>query len=110
TAYNNLIGGLTVGVRNVISGNYPGDIILVGASSNIVQGNFIGTDVKGSSVLATSGAGVYLAEASFNLLGGTNSAAGNLISGHAGDGIDFFGASTNNVVQGNFIGTDLTGM
>src|SRR5262249_54771579 len=45
-----------------------------------------------------------------NTVGGTAAGARNVISGNRGDGIDLTGSTTaGNVVQGNFIGTDLTG-
>ncbi|HLJ92950.1 MAG TPA: right-handed parallel beta-helix repeat-containing protein [Gemmataceae bacterium] len=74
---------------------------------NILQGNYIGTDVTGTLALG-NGLGVRLATSN-NTIGGTAAAAGNVIAGNGGDGI-FISSGTANVVQGNFIGTDGTGM
>ena len=48
-ASDNTIGGTTPGARNVISGNAFAGVFLNGVSANVVQGNFIGTDVTGAS-------------------------------------------------------------
>ena len=47
-----------------------------------------------------------------NTVGGTASGAGNVISGNSNNGVEFNDAdddATDNVVVGNFIGTDSTG-
>src|SRR5215212_173395 len=110
-AYNT-IGGPADGARNIISGNDSSGLgIYDTATQNIVQGNFIGTDITGTQDLGNSFDGVVMAGgASDNLIGGTEAGSGNVISGNAGDGITIIDAGTNgNVVQGNFIGTDVSG-
>ena len=106
---NNTIGGTTPGARNLISGNI-GDGIFVGfAIETTVQGNFIGTDVSGTVALGNTERGVSInanVQGSNHLIGGTTTAARNIISGN-GRGIDINGVHT--TVQGNFIGTDVTG-
>src|SRR5262249_22736089 len=53
--------------------------------------------------------GVYVSGAN-NTIGGTAAGAGNLLSGNTLDGVFVIGSSArNNVIQGNFIGTDVTG-
>jgi titin len=113
-AANNTSGGTVAGARNVISGNRSGGLSILGggASGNVVQGNFIGTDVSGEQNLGNLRFGGVFIESSNNTIGGTVAGAGNLISANQGPGIDIevFGASANgNVVKGNFIGTDITG-
>jgi len=98
------VGGTTPAARNVISGNSIGVLIQSGANS-LVQGNFIGTDATGINALS-NGAGVDV-RSSDNLIGGTTVAARNVI-GANGTGISV-SASTGNAIQGNFIGTDVTG-
>ena len=112
-ASGNLIGGTTAGAGNLISGN-PGfsyGIALGGANGTVVQGNFIGTDVTGKKVLANGFAGVGIYGASIsNLIGGTVTGATNLISGNSDYGVFISDANTSgNFVQGNLIGTDITG-
>jgi hypothetical protein len=101
---NNTIGGVTPAARNLISGN-AGRGIVVGISGNVVQGNFIGTDVHGTAALGNGSTGVE-ADVSGNTIGGTTAAARNIISANS-RGVQFEGS--NHVLQGNFIGTDVTG-
>jgi titin len=106
---NNKIGGTAASARNVISGNNHGVWFpCVGGQGNLVQGNFIGTDVNGTAALGNSSAGVDI-RGDDNTIGGTTAGAGNLISGNNDDGVLIHGGSKN-LVQGNFIGTDVTGM
>ena len=116
-ATNNIIGGATSEERNVISGNAIDGVKILddGTSNNTVQGNFIGTDVTGTIAIPNIGAGVVigagiLGTAINNVVGGSAPGEGNLISGNAFTGVLILGDGTsNNTVQGNFIGTDVTG-
>jgi len=103
----NTIGGTTDGERNIISGNGAGVWIWnSGTDSNKVSGNYIGTDVNGTSALGNSSHGVHIGDpglgAQFNII------ERNVISGNGGAGVEITGAS-NNTVSGNYIGTDVTG-
>ncbi len=81
------------------------------ASAATITGNLIGTSADGTAALANSNDGIDLVGSSFNLIGGTTPGAGNLISGNTLNGIELTGAgATTNVVEGNLIGTDFTGM
>ncbi len=109
-ASNNTIGGTNPASRNLISGtNGDGIDITSGSTGNVIQGNCIGTDVSGSSILYNGGSGIALTLASGNTIGGTVPGAGNVISGNHSQGISLSN-SLNHVVQGNYIGTDRTGM
>lgn len=92
-APQNLIGGPGPGEGNLISGNGGPGLYLQGAGalSNRVQGNFIGTDVRGVSRLANSG-GIRITHAPRNLIGGTVPGAGNLISANRNYGVDVSGS------------------
>src|SRR5262249_47559499 len=107
---NNLIGGTTPAARNLISGNGKG-VFVRGGTNNMVQGNFIGTDKTGTVVL-TGQAGLDI-RSNDNLIGGSTEAARNVIAGNGifdGVRIDTDGnPPTGNRIQGNFIGTDVTG-
>ena len=108
-APDNVIGGTSAGARNIVAGNNYG-VILSGtnATGNSVQGNFIGTDITGAKAVPNV-AGIYLSSgASGNLIGGTAPGARNLISANHQFGISVSDGN-NNTIQGNFIGTDLTG-
>ena len=113
SANGNFIGGTSAGVGNVISGN-PGfsyGVALVGGNGNVVQGNFVGTDFSGKIALPNGFIGVALWGGSTgNLIGGTAVGAGNVISGNGSEGLRLSDSGTTaNVVQGNLIGTDVTG-
>lgn len=121
-----LVGGTTAMTRNVISGNNTG-IRLQSCADNPIRvgqipsedvrivGNYIGTDVSGTTVLSNTGPGVNLGGTfgAGTVVGGTEPGAGNVISGN-GTGIDLFhtgiGAAAGVPIKGNLIGTDATGM
>jgi hypothetical protein len=109
TPSNCTIGGTTPASRNLISGNIGVGIGLGSGSGNTVQGNLIGTDVTGTMALGNTGPGVSSAGSISNaLIGGTTVDARNIISAN-NRGIALASSSSNNTVQGNFIGTDITG-
>jgi len=106
---NNLIGGTTPAARNIISANSGIGVLVLGGSGNIIQGNFIGTDVTGANALGNGTDGINV-QGPGNLVGGTTAAARNIISGNVDDGVAIVGGgASGNTVQGNFIGTDVTG-
>jgi parallel beta-helix repeat protein len=106
---NNTVGGTAAGAGNLVSGNPKFGISIEGSSGNVVQGNLIGTDVTGTQALGNSVAGVNIYGGGNNTIGGTLSGAGNLISGNGSDGVYIISNSSGNVVQGNYIGTNVTG-
>ena len=113
-ACSNLIGGVTGGSGNVISGNGQEGIWLVGANGsvigNFVQGNFIGLDATGMNSLGNGNAGIGISGTASSQIGGTTSGARNVISGNGNNGMFLIGAgAAGNVIQGNYIGTDKTG-
>jgi hypothetical protein len=112
-AQSNVIGGTTAAARNVISGNAEQGIHIdeVNTDGNQVMGNHIGVNVTGSTALGNGWSGIELCcEASSNVIGGTASGAGNLISGNANYGIFLGGVGTDGTfIQGNLIGLDATG-
>jgi hypothetical protein len=111
TATNNLTGGTSAGAGNTISGNnQDGVLIFAGGTGNQVLGNFIGTNVSGTVALANNNTGVLMSDAPSNTIGGTSPGARNVISGNGFYGVDVFSfGSTGNLVQGNIIGTNITG-
>ena len=71
----------------------------------MIQGNFIGTDASGLLDIG-NGTGVSI-NANNNTVGGTTPILRNIISGN-GSGIQLTNC-TGNFIQGNFIGTDVSG-
>jgi parallel beta-helix repeat protein len=109
-ADDNVIGGPGTNMGNIISGNNNSGIFLGGGGGNIIQGNFIGTDVSGTAALGNIYYGVIITDSSDNIIGGTTPASRNLISGGHLRGIRIDGATaSNNNVLGNYIGTDISG-
>lgn len=109
-ASNNWIGGGGAGAGNVISGNMNAGIKIAAdagaaATGNGVQGNKIGTDASGTVGIANQ-VGIYIT-GNGNTIGGPSLDARNLISGNYGDGVRIQGSL--NVVQNNYIGTDVSG-
>jgi CSLREA domain-containing protein len=103
-ASDNIIGGVAIGARNIISGNETGIAISPGSKQNRLLRNFIGTNAAGTAAINNS-VGVAV-RGEYNIIGGDVS---NLISGNL-MGIQISGSSSrNNRVEGNFIGTDVTG-
>ncbi len=83
----------------------------VATSGNVFQGNLIGTDRTGTFALGNASVALFIANnAPDNTVGGTAPGAGNVISASGLDAIRIGGSTTTgNVIQGNLIGTDVTG-
>ena len=105
---SNIIGGTVTGAGNIISAFSLSGINVSSAPNNIIQGNQIGTNAAGTSGLGGGTHGVAISTATGNQIGGTAAGAGNLISGASGNGITV-DRSPGTVIQGNLIGTDVTG-
>ena len=118
---DNTVGGTNASARNLISGNSrpdgSGDGVLIAGPTNLIEGNFIGTDQSGGFPLGND-TGVFINGAAFNTIGGTVQGAGNVIAGYSisaasvqgGVGVDIANAGAmDNLVEGNLIGTDATG-
>ncbi len=99
-------------IRGIVASGYVDNYYInFGGSNSIAEGNRLGTNVAGTAVMPNNGYGV-VAGFGNTLIGGTTVAARNIIStGVGGDGvfISSFGSGGTNRVQGNFIGTDVTG-
>lgn len=115
----NTIGGTTLDARNKFWNDFVSvNIAGAGASNNQVLGNVIGTD---GTTEQTGGSyeGVFIDGASDNTIGGTAPGSKNVITSGPGGGdcIEIFGTfygagnpSSGNVIQGNHIDTDSTGL
>lgn len=126
-ANDNIIGtdgdGVTDGAleRNLIRNNYGG-VTIEGqyADSNVIAGNFIGTNgtlalPNGGGIFIDAGPGATYGVGPTNTRIGTNSDGvsdikeRNLISGNTNQGIWLEGASSLTTIAGNYIGTDVSG-
>lgn len=110
-ATSNVIGGTAAGAGNLISGNGLDGVRLTGSSctANLVQGNVIGLDHQGQSMLPNQSGVTSSDNASGTTIGGTAAGARNLISGNQRDGVSLAGGTHDTLVQGNVIGTDAAG-
>ncbi|MEM7249086.1 MAG: FG-GAP-like repeat-containing protein [Acidobacteriota bacterium] len=108
SANNNTLGGTTAAARNIISGNGSNGITVTddGSLDNLLQGNFIGVDSGGATSLPNASAGIWL-NIGPNGVGGAVPGAGNVISSNRRFGVLVIAG--NCTVQGNMIGTDVTG-
>jgi trimeric autotransporter adhesin len=113
-ADGNTVGG-AAGAGNIISGNGDAvaidarrstpDATITSAQFNIVQGNYLGTNPAGTAAIPNT-QGVYI------ISGKNNTVATNVISGNTDNGVTIDGslsATTGNVVQGNYVGTNAAG-
>ena len=107
----NTIGGTTAAAANVIGFSnssfgvgiyFPG----LSAGSNLVEGNFIGTDAAGDNLGNTAGIEDNLG--SGNTIGGTTAAAANVFGFSSGEAMLLLSAA-DTLIEGNFIGTDAAG-
>ncbi|HKI19981.1 MAG TPA: Ig-like domain-containing protein, partial [Isosphaeraceae bacterium] len=94
----------------------------------LIEGNFIGTDVTGTALVHTTNPntnqqfqgnriGILIDYAGYlepqspipSTIGGTAAGAGNVISGNSGVAMSINPDTVGTLVEGNFVGTDLTG-
>lgn len=127
TAGNSTVRGLVINGFQ-FSGGFLLDgkgngIVLSTNGGNVIEGNYIGTDVLGNTPLGNHRLGVLIFAGSSGNRIGTNgdgiadaaernviSANGTIGNSSSGVGVLIVGAGTNdNVVAGNYVGTDATG-
>lgn len=111
------IGGSGAGEGNIFSGNSTGPGLFMGfqnVQNTVIQGNYMGVDATGAAALPN---GVGLVTFTDNpvtfingtIFGGGNAGEGNVVSANPGGGVGFQVNCNNNIIKGNFIGTDITG-
>jgi hypothetical protein len=118
-AQYNVIGGDTPGERNIISGNRTCGVLIAHSDpswgpsmNNTVSGNYIGTDIYGTSPIGNVESGITIGwYAQYNIIGGATPGERNIISGNGGDGVLIMGTlAISNTISGNYIGTDASGI
>jgi CSLREA domain-containing protein len=93
------IGGSVAGARNVISGNSDTGVYLANASTGItVRGNYVGTDITGTTDQGNLNLGVRVEGADTNVIDA------NVISGNDQHGIVIDGTTAGTTVTSNTIG------
>ncbi len=103
------VGNVTI--QALIIDQFNGNGIQIDqGNDDLIQGNFIGTDSTGTQAEGNNGDGITLGNTDNTTIGGTTAQTRNIISANGAKGIHFiFGTNTGVVVEGNYIGTDVTG-
>lgn len=111
---NNIVGGNRL---NGAGPNGQGNVVLKGGGGiwiygpdNIVVGNNIGVGADGVTPVPSSG-GLNLRElgATRNIIGINVTGYGNIVSNNRERGLTSMGSAYGNLIEGNYIGTDITG-
>jgi hypothetical protein len=131
-AANNMVGGVNINDRNLISGNLGAGVSITGipdngftTQNNTILGNYIGVNRTGNAAIKNHKMGVNLgtpgggtSAAQNNIIGGTSgvslggSCTGscNIIAGNGWNGIYISGSDGgSNQISGNFIGVGASG-
>ena len=96
-------------IKALVINRFNGSGIVISIKGgNSVQGCYVGTSANGFAAQGNSGTGIRVVDSDSNMIGGITTSARNLISGNSDYGIKIVSGS-NNSVQGNFIGTNVSG-
>ena len=96
-------------VSNMVINGWSGyGILLKGGGGHTVVQDLIGTNYLGTVAFPNT-TGIYMEASDGNTIGDTTNTPSNLLAGNIADGIQLDGDSDNNVIEGNFVGTDLAG-
>ena len=101
-----------VSIRGLVLNHFGTSEITVTDSNQVnITCNIIGLDADGTTmeIGGSGGDGIVVSGSSHLVIGGSTVSDRNIISGTGDDGIIISGSSTANI-QGNFIGTDKTGL
>ena len=102
-----VIAGNSCSVRHLTIQSFPGAGIVINGDKNKVSACHIGTNANGTPIDAGNGdSGIYIGGAD-NLVGGSELADRNIISGNQGSGITLYGSR--NTILGNYIGVGRLG-
>ncbi|MFP4502296.1 MAG: carboxypeptidase regulatory-like domain-containing protein [Candidatus Hydrogenedentota bacterium] len=109
-ANHNFIGGELGDTGNVISGNGESGLFIHGVStaSNVVVGNYIGTDADGTRVRPNAHNGISIGDGAADTIIGGIQDLGNVIGGNGRSGIFIhdpeLSSNSGHIIAGNYIG------
>lgn len=89
--------------------NFPGHGVLVTSSNNTLGGDLVGYDSNNNRNLPT-GHITHPLPPTTGTIAYVRPPEGNVISGNGGDGVRLQNGANSNLLEGNFIGTDVTGL
>ncbi|MFO0939897.1 MAG: dockerin type I domain-containing protein [Pirellulales bacterium] len=98
-----------IAVRGFHIHNFDYGITILNGRGNSITGNAIGADPRGNAHTINRSVGVYLIDATDNVVGADYRTFGNLISGNLETGVRISGNSSGNKINGNLIGTTVDG-
>lgn len=96
-------GGACTGACNLISGNGQNGILMEGPGSNIIHGNYIGTNSAGTGNIKNTLDGIGIVNTSNNAIGNGTANGRNVISANGDNGIIITGGGGNRI-EGNYLG------
>jgi len=96
------VGGGSPGQGNVISGNGSNGI-WINDDNNVIQGNFIGTDITGTALIPNQAAGIESEAYPVIIIGGATPNLGNVIMGNGWHGVWIDDYASGNFVANNII-------
>ena len=112
----NLADGQADNYRNISSGNGNDGLRILNSDNQIVSNNYFGTNGDGTVAIGNTNFGIQIQGSSSNNIIGTDSDGDedvnerNLLSGNgSGIRLQVAGTGTENLIMGNYIGTDITG-
>ncbi|NJO05353.1 MAG: CSLREA domain-containing protein [Chloroflexaceae bacterium] len=109
-AARTVLGGMVPAARNIIATNQRHGVVVQGdqAENTRIQGNLIGLDAIGETVLGNAGSGIFLAQSVNTEIGGASPEAANVIAGSRTNGI--FASFSTATVQHNTISQNDVGL
>jgi hypothetical protein len=99
--------GDDIEVRGLVINGAQFDGIWATGDTNVIAGNYIGTNAAGSAIVANGEYGVHL-DGDDHVVGGPDPADRNLLSGNFFSSVRVH-SGTGNLVEGNYFGTEETG-
>jgi len=87
-------------IKGLVINRFDADgIVLEGPGNNLLQGNYIGTDISGTAGVGNGGDGVHVASGAHNTIGGRDGAGGNIIAFNGGNGASIAAGASNAILK-----------